>query len=281
MANAMGPYDRLSLADVRDVFRLLADLREIGQGPEAWAPHLFREVDRRVGAPVANRMESAPPFAPAPAFVGLIPWGYDDRGRHVWDHYWATDGVRRDPSWLPGVARSRRTFTCPRAELVDDRAWYGSAHVQDERRAASIDHFVLTHQVLDRGDWSHTMLFYRAWGDRPFAPRDVQWIALLHDELARLWRPESRASDPSLALSPRLRQTLDGLIAGEAEKTLADRLGISLHTVHEHVKALHRRLNVRSRGELLAYWTRHAGFRRPRLTIELASPRLRQRARRA
>jgi DNA-binding CsgD family transcriptional regulator len=65
---------------------------------------------------------------------------------------------------------------------------------------------------------------------------------------AALASPRARAA----ALSPRLRQVLDGLLAGDSEKQVAARMGISQHTVHDHVKRLYRTLDVNGRGELLA-----------------------------
>lgn len=53
-------------------------------------------------------------------------------------------------------------------------------------------------------------------------------------------------------LPRRLRQTLARLLAGDSEKQIATALGISRHTVHVYVKALYRRFEVCSRGELLA-----------------------------
>jgi DNA-binding CsgD family transcriptional regulator len=57
---------------------------------------------------------------------------------------------------------------------------------------------------------------------------------------------------PTPALSPRLERTLRGLLQGQSEKQIAMELDVSVHTVHEYVKELHRRLGVNSRGELLA-----------------------------
>jgi two-component system nitrate/nitrite response regulator NarL len=51
-----------------------------------------------------------------------------------------------------------------------------------------------------------------------------------------------------------MRQTLALLLAGDSEKQIAHRLGLSQHTVHVYVKALYRRYDVSSRGELLARW---------------------------
>ena len=53
-------------------------------------------------------------------------------------------------------------------------------------------------------------------------------------------------------LPPRLREVLLGLTRGLGEKQLAAELKLSPHTVHDHVKALYRRLHVGSRGELLS-----------------------------
>ena len=53
-------------------------------------------------------------------------------------------------------------------------------------------------------------------------------------------------------MSPRQRQTLRRLLAGDSEKQVAINLGVSRHTVHVYVKALYRHFEVASRGELLA-----------------------------
>jgi DNA-binding CsgD family transcriptional regulator len=57
-------------------------------------------------------------------------------------------------------------------------------------------------------------------------------------------------------LSRRQRETLDLLLAGNAEKQIAARLSISQHTVHVYVKMLYKRFGVNSRPELLAKWVR-------------------------
>ena len=66
----------------------------------------------------------------------------------------------------------------------------------------------------------------------------------------------SQALLEQLGLSNRLRQTLEGLLAGEAEKQIAYRLELSPHTVHVYVKNLYRHFQVSSRGELLARFVR-------------------------
>lgn len=53
-------------------------------------------------------------------------------------------------------------------------------------------------------------------------------------------------------ISLREQMVLEQLILGKSVKQIADDLGRSPHTVHDHVKALHRKLNASSRGELVA-----------------------------
>lgn len=67
---------------------------------------------------------------------------------------------------------------------------------------------------------------------------------------------------PTPSLPRRLEQTLRGLLDGQSEKEIARDLGVSVHTVHEYVKDLHRRLGVTSRGELLARFLPSASQRR-------------------
>lgn len=53
-------------------------------------------------------------------------------------------------------------------------------------------------------------------------------------------------------LTPKEYLILKQLILGKSVKKIADDIGRSPHTVHDHVKSLHRKLNASSRGELVA-----------------------------
>ncbi len=68
--------------------------------------------------------------------------------------------------------------------------------------------------------------------------------------------PPSEISDLRDTLTPRPREVLDRLLDGDSEKQAARHLGISQHTVHDHVKLLYKTFNVASRGELLAKFIR-------------------------
>jgi DNA-binding CsgD family transcriptional regulator len=61
------------------------------------------------------------------------------------------------------------------------------------------------------------------------------------------------------SLSDAQRKVLRLLLEGASEKEAAATLGLSYHTVHTHVKEIHRELGVRSRGELMALCLSEAG----------------------
>lgn len=54
------------------------------------------------------------------------------------------------------------------------------------------------------------------------------------------------------SLCRRERQTLELLLTGASEKEIAAQLGLSVHTVHQYVKAIYRRFDVTSRAQLMA-----------------------------
>ena len=68
--------------------------------------------------------------------------------------------------------------------------------------------------------------------------------------------PPETGESAQREMAPRLRQTLDLLLAGDAEKQIARKLGLSPHTIHDYVKAVYRRFGVCSRAELLALWVK-------------------------
>ncbi len=66
------------------------------------------------------------------------------------------------------------------------------------------------------------------------------------------YSPDEKARE----LSPRLRETLDCLLSGSSEKTIAQQLSLSPHTVHGYVKLIYRHFKVKSRAQLLSQWVR-------------------------
>jgi DNA-binding CsgD family transcriptional regulator len=62
----------------------------------------------------------------------------------------------------------------------------------------------------------------------------------------------AEVSSPLTRLTVREQEVLEHLALGKSVKEIAEDLSRSPHTVHDHVKSLHRKLNASSRGELIA-----------------------------
>lgn len=59
-------------------------------------------------------------------------------------------------------------------------------------------------------------------------------------------------AEPIEWISDRERETLEHIVRGLSVREIAEQTGRSAHTVHDHVKSLHRKLRANSRGELVA-----------------------------
>ena len=100
----------------------------------------------------------------------------------------------------------------------------------------------------------------------PSNRQDNDQQRILLAEFCRVWadrlgagkapKPAASPVSGNVPLGPRLQQTLQLLLAGDGEKQIAAKLGISRHTVHDYVKAIYRRFGVCSRAELLALWVK-------------------------
>lgn len=89
------------------------------------------------------------------------------------------------------------------------------------------------------------------------APTGAEEAAVLDAILPILARQAGTAFGPSpfseaTCLTRREVQVLEHLLFGRSVKQIAEQLGRSQHTVHDHVKALHRKLAASSRGALIA-----------------------------
>jgi DNA-binding NarL/FixJ family response regulator len=59
-----------------------------------------------------------------------------------------------------------------------------------------------------------------------------------------------------MSLSPREREVLEGLAEGQAYKQIADKLGVSIHTVRNYIRRIYEKLHVCSRTEAVAKYLR-------------------------
>ncbi|UWN51416.1 hypothetical protein ASALC70_03643 [Alcanivorax sp. ALC70] len=109
-------------------------------------------------------------------------------------------------------------------------------------------------------DLESYFVFDRLRGQADFTPEELEVARYALRSLSWLNRQIHLSHGQFMAeapLTPTERQVLKHLLAGSAEKCIADTLGQSPHTTHEYVKTLFRKFNVRSRAQLTALWLGH------------------------
>jgi DNA-binding CsgD family transcriptional regulator len=267
-----GEY-RLESKDVAGLLHLMAELGGVRNDPRRWRIEALTGVTRMLpaaaGAAMIVRLNRDDPEG-VPTVVSVFDYGFKVAGEREAFLTEFNEAPFRDPlskRLLHKVIESdRRTITCLRREMVEDAEWYTSANVEGSRRSSRVDDCVMSvHRFVGGGEATAgtegplftVLMAFRNWGDPArFTPRERQVLDSLHEGLEWFYRSEETLQrvTRATALSPRLRQTLDFLLSGDTERQVAARMSISIHTVHDYVKALYVHFGVSSRGELTARW---------------------------
>ncbi|MEL7240069.1 MAG: helix-turn-helix transcriptional regulator, partial [Planctomycetota bacterium] len=269
---------RLKLRDVQRVFRLIGEVRERGHDPSQWRAHMVRgnfkllEADMVVSSEISFRQAKRRGRSTPPPVMHDAGWGIkrdEDAANGSAGEVWEIRDEREeyqpeDYHVLLGDAKTDPSVVSPD----------GKIRVRPSEPLRAGEHCIVSQCRLAHVDTVDQLVVWRFSGE-PFTAGDARLIRLFHRELARLWKCDAmkEARDPTADLAPRLAQTLALLVEGDSEKQVAYKLGISPHTVHNYVKALHQRFDVCSRGELLAKANPPAGKDaaafRPKLTGEV------------
>jgi len=263
-----GKSENLRLSELRAVFRLVGECRELGAEHLAWRGHLAARLAPLVGAQAGMAFEAATPAraaTPGQVFAAVAAGWPSAQGYANWASYMARGEYRREPILYAMQERLSRKGLCSRDQAVDDRTWFGSPFYNESLRLWEVDEMLTSLRDLPGGRRQNAVIVFRPPGGGVFRRRERRLVGLLHEELARHFGAAlATLDDPNPSdLTPRLRETLRCLLEGDGEKQVAARLGVSTLTVHDYVKALYRHFGVASRPELLAYFLRRSGLRLP------------------
>jgi hypothetical protein len=181
----------LDSQDVRGLLRLLAELRELGEDPDAWRAHLAKSLEALCDAPVSlvielrrNDVTEAIDEQPSCAdFVTSLHavthgLGVRERERFYRDIYFIDH--RTDDALSGMVPLYRSAFTAARADVVSDRKWDRSFSANERFRP---NDFVLSMVPVPELHVLSSIEVYRGRGRR-FAQREKLFLSLLHEELA-------------------------------------------------------------------------------------------------
>src|SRR5687767_8768702 len=227
---------KLRLSDVRRAFHLIGDIRQHGAEPQEWRPHLLRGLIELLDADLVISSEvHFRTIAKSDALkVTDIGWGLE-RGGEPWRIH--SEREENPSSYLVVVGKS---LTAEDDDIVP---------IKPAKKLREGHAFILSQYALPHLGAVDQLGLHRYDLNKPFTPAQAKLVRLFHVELGRLWKNDAlqRAADPAAELPPRLVQTLDGVLRGDSEKQIAFALGLSQHTVHNYIRALHTRFEVSSR----------------------------------
>ena len=283
--------DRLRLKDVRAVFRLVNDVRELGADPLKWRPHMIRELAALLRASIVVSSEVHFRKSNQTGKMRVTDIGWVGEGGNIHQIHTERDDERPEAFWLtagqdpgqgPGQSPGRGEEGSHGVKADSEAPEHtggpkpttGPDELVPVKPARSIyggTTFILSQVALPHAGAVDQLGLHREWGDEPFTRAEHRLVRLFHVELARLWKRDvlRRVKEPTTDLPPRLAQTLDELLVGSSEKQIARKLELSRHTIHNYVKALHQRFEVSSRGELLAKAGQVRADAGPRLSLTL------------
>lgn len=251
--------------DVREIFLLGGECRELGDDRLSWRVHLLAAFGRLVDADLGSAGEMGGCRSLRVADLGVTPWmrpgPFDPRRIDA-----AMEEFRRDPARTPILLDYLRRgplaegACLARPDILDDRSWYASGDYEVVFNPCGLDHVLWCFRPIPAaaGDESSGIILARARGRRAFDARERALVREAHAAIAPLiGGPLARFADPSpLDLGPRARRVLACLLEGDGDKQIAARLAMSPHTVNQYTKAIFRHFGCRSRTELLARWIR-------------------------
>jgi DNA-binding CsgD family transcriptional regulator len=261
----MGQSRRLRLSDVRAVFRLIGECRELGIDSALWRTHMYTELLRLTRGKVAM----GGPTGMHDNFANTQPLPVSDVGwdgpreqsifyQYMRDRMHLTDpAISRFGAKLATLPLDAKSLTRSRRQLAGDRAWYNSPAFCDYLRPSGVDDGLIS-LVVTADKQAHGIALFRAPGERQFSARKRLLLHLFHTELTPhlLNDLAPPGQDPISRLSPRQRQVLICLLEGDTEQQAARRLGLTPASVHQYVKGLYHRLGVHTRAELMAKFVR-------------------------
>jgi DNA-binding CsgD family transcriptional regulator len=270
----MGILGRLRLSDVESVFNLVSECRELWADARAWQTHLLHGACRltRTAAGHYNEQVLAPDLR-STRILDEIDLGWRDAAARECVfrvHREHPNRAKFFPRCTRLAARALhgQEATALRAHIRDDDDWYRSAMFNEYRRPGYVDGFVMSFSQNPQTGALVMIVTNQDRSDRPPTPRAAAMLSLLTRRIAPLVGTVLTTSNQRglHGLSPRLRQTLDALLAGDSEKQIAARLSLHPTTVHDYVGALYRHFAVGSRGELMAYFLRR---RPPQVELQM------------
>lgn len=253
----MSKSARLRLTDIRRVFQLLGEMRELRHDPVARDEHMVLGLCRMFGARQGAALRLGGFTAEGIIQLrGMVGAGWVDLAlAKTWEEMLANGSPRDDILADRASGFTRKFFAGRRQDIVPDAEWDGShdPRIQWVKQTRICAHLVMLHRLDDPAE-VRAITLHRTDGEPNFTPHDQTVLRLFNAELY-LAHARGDFHPPAPAaprLTPRQRQVLDRLLAGDSVKQAAAHLSIHPQTAADHVQRLYQLFHVSTRAELLA-----------------------------
>lgn len=251
----MGLSQRLRLSDVRGVFRILSDARDLRHDPRQQEKVIVDAMVELLDADFGHAVRYAEFRPHRPTSVKQVVFGsiQDDRVSRYVSEFGRTHDINDDPMKPVTWDKTGPTHTTSRAKDIpfDELKNYKVFEALTE--PAKINDAVLTFFRYPRSHDTRGYSFIRTLDKKEFTPRELRITHLLCSELHRLYLEgvlEERS--PLDNLPPRLACLAQDLMTGLSQKEIARMRMLSYETVRSYTKELYERLAVSSREGLMA-----------------------------
>src|SRR4051812_8072436 len=187
------PSAPLKFRDVRRVFRLIGEVRELGNDPSQWRPLLVKELGRIVKAQMTVSAEVHFRRSKTPGMMRVVDigWGGDSDG-NVWTIHTERDDERPETYWLAQGAEAadggeKLAGAAPKdtndqsESPADDWGKAGELiTVKPQRQVYGGKSFILSQYPLPHAGAVDQLGLHRAFGDAAFTPSQHRLVHLFH-----------------------------------------------------------------------------------------------------
>ncbi len=254
----MNTSNRLPLEDIRKVFRLLMQCRDLRGDPATCQGHMVTGLCDLVGARqgVAVHFRGFTP-TDSVAVTECVMGGWPDPAESAFWVQWGSKGsFKEDPLVNVSAQHPGSVVAAIRREFVTDKSWHTSHFYQECVEPARIrDVMIAFFRCHDPGSAVGFSL-HRTRGERPFRIRQRKILQFFNEEYQRLYLDGmfgNLEADLVAALPGHLRKVCHQLLDGTRSiKLIAIDLKLRLQSVRTYTKQVYRRLGVSSRVELIA-----------------------------
>ena len=184
----MRKSERLRLSDVRAVFRLVGECRDLGADPEAWRSHITRSLAGLIGGQVSLAGEAAKSAdGSTPGLIyQAVDHGWATPGdREIWTSHQASEEYLREPILQLIQSFGTRTGLCARHQAIDDSTWFRSSYYNETHRVCRLDEMLVSFEDLPGSQRQNLVSVLRPRGQGVFRRSERRLVRLFHTELAR------------------------------------------------------------------------------------------------